>query len=127
MSLVDFQGVSPFAGPASSEALTQGRFIGLSSNATVMTDAATTTVIGVTTKACASGSKPVLQSVGVARVEAGGTIAIGDEIEASTNGVGIAAGGSTAYSLGVALTAAASGEFFACQLALPAVKRPPNS
>lgn len=127
MSLYDDSGFTFSPQLTASEDLAEGRFVAISSSAIVMADAESTTpVIGVTSKACTSGYVPVLQFAGTARVQAGGSVSVGDKIECATDGKGVTAGGAAAFSHGVALTAAASGEYFSCLL-LISLNGPANS
>lgn len=101
-----------------SEALTGKRLVKL--NATDhtkvdMCDTANDVAVGVTEFDCASGALASIKCGGHLELEAGGTIAIGDEIVTDNVGRGVARGSTAAtrYNvIGRALTQAASGETF---------------
>jgi hypothetical protein len=99
---------------------TLGRVVSCSA----ITDAA----IGVALATVADAQSCPIQNLGVAIVKAKNSISEGDQLMPSTStGQVSTASGATAVSVGIALAAAADGEFVACLLDTPAVKRPPNT
>jgi len=95
----------------------------------VQAGAATESIIGVALNAAAAAGDPVqVQIGGIASVITNGTMTLGAEVEVAADGEATDAGGATAYSVGVALQAAtADQDRCAILLAVPGVKRPPNS
>ena len=96
----------------------------------IVTTAITEVPFGVTlTSTSAAGQTIEIQSHGIAKVTASGAIALGAQVVASTDGkietfTGI---GATAFSCGVALTAALlDGDVIEVQLATPPVSGPTN-
>lgn len=86
--------------------------------------------IGVNQFAVVSGEQATVQLFGVAKCVASASITLGDEVMVTASGSGkvSTSSGATAQSIGVALTAAgADGDVIEVLLALPAVKRAPNS
>lgn len=94
----------------------------------VQATAATDVVLGVALDAAVSGDGVRVQIAGIAVLITNGTLTLGAEVECAADGEATTAGGATAHSIGIALQAAASDQDkVAVLLALPGVKRPPNS
>ena len=95
----------------------------------VVTTAITEVPFGAAMTSAVSGGTVKVQTHGIAKVTASGIIALGAQVVASTDGkvetfTGI---GATAYSCGVALTAAAAaGDVIEVMLATPPVAGPTN-
>ncbi len=122
-------GVSPLPFKAGGTII-QNTFVKLDSTEgqVVQATAATDTVLGVALNSASSGDTVQVQWAGVAVLVSNGTMTLGAQVECAADGEATDAGGATAYSLGVALTAAAADQdHVAVFLALPGVKRPPNS
>jgi hypothetical protein len=130
MALSNLAGVSPIPFVAGG-AIEINRFVKLDSTAgrVVAATAPTEAVVGVSlSDADAAGDQVSVQIAGVARVVASGAVSLGDEVEVGAGGKVTTAGGATALSVGVALSAAsADGEVIEVLLAVPGVKRPANS
>lgn len=128
-SMTNFAGVSPIPFKAGGTII-KDTFVKLDSTAgqVVQATAATDVVVGVALQSASSGDQVPVQIAGVARVVTNGTLTLGAEVECAADGEATTAGGGTAVSLGVALQAASSDQDV-CEvlLALPGVKRPPNS
>jgi hypothetical protein len=90
--------------------------------------AATDQAIGVALHDASAGDQVSVQVFGVAKCISDGTVTLHAQVEGAAGGKVTDAGGATAYSLGIALEAGdTDGDVVAVLLALPAVKRPPNS
>jgi hypothetical protein len=90
--------------------------------------AITDVCIGVALSAASSGQGVAVQNLGIGICKAKNAITEGDQLMPSTTaGQPSTAAGATAVSIGVALQTVADGEFVAVMLAVPGVKRPPNS
>lgn len=97
-------------------------------NQVVAASAATDQVVGVALHDASSGDQISIQVFGVAKCISDGTVTLHAQVEAAASGKVTDAGGATAYSLGIALEAGdTDADVVAVLLALPAVKRPPNS
>lgn len=109
----------------------KGKLVKMSSGNVVVTTAITDCAIGVALKACSSGDPCPIQVTGVAQCINGlSSITVDQEVmpsAATSTGEVDTAAGATGRSVGVALATAAAGEQVPVLLALPAVKRPPNS
>lgn len=79
--------------------------------------------------AAAAGEQVRVQLFGIAKVRAGATITVGQELEVKTGGTGEldVAGGATAFTVAKALQAGASGETIAVLLNTPVAKGPANT
>ena len=86
--------------------------------------------IGIAKKAAASGDQVPVQVAGVSKVTTSAAVALGAEVMVTASGSGkvSTSAGATAQSIGVAVSASgADAEEIGVLLAVPAVKRPPNS
>jgi len=93
----------------------EGYIVKLSSGEVVVATAATDKFIGVTTNKAAAGEQTDIRlrnAQGTAKVKAGGTIAVGDYVTATTAGKAVATTTSGNLILGMALEAAADGDLF---------------
>ena len=87
--------------------------IGAADNTVIEAVDAAAAIVGVSEFAAASGAEVTVQIDGVARVKAGGVIARGSLVTATTDGVIVAAApatGANANTLGIALATAADGD-----------------
>lgn len=96
-------------------ALGDGVIVKLSSGQVVAATAGTDLIVGVTVGAVGAGEVANVRlrsAQGTIKIKAGGTIAVGDAITATTAGAGIATTTATHKVVGVALEAASSGDIF---------------
>lgn len=110
--------------------IAKGKLVKVSGDDVVVTTAITDCPLGVALQSVTVGQACPIQVTGVALCIAGGSITAGNQVMPKTSastGEIEAAAGATATSVGVALQDASSGESVAVLLAMPAVKRPPNS
>ena len=129
MSLSNFAGVSPIPFKAGGTII-KNTFVKLDSTVgqVVQATAATDTVLGVALNAASSGDQVQVQIAGVAKIIGNGSVTLGAQVECAADGEATDAGGATAYSLGIALEAGDTDQdVVEVLLALPGVKRPPNS
>jgi len=68
-----------------------GRFVALSAGLVVEATSASSTIIGISNRACVSGEICEVTVAGFARLEMGGVVAAGGFIKSDTDGTGIAA------------------------------------
>ena len=93
----------------------------------VLGTAATEVIIGVALTTQLISETVSVQLAGVAKMVASGTVTLGDQVEVGAAGVVLTAGGATAYSIGVALTTAATTGRVMVLLNLPNCATPANS
>lgn len=112
------------------------KFNGTTKNSVVVCDAITDLCMGIyegvggtgTNGAAVANDNISIRQYGKAKCLAGATItANGEVMVEATSGDVVDAAGSTARSIGIALEAAADGDFFEAFVKLPNLKGPPNS
>jgi hypothetical protein len=127
MAKSNFAGTSPVTAAAGAT-ITDAKVLKMSGATVIHATAEGDTAIGVSCRAAASGEFLPIQIAGIARVTAGAAITAGLEVECTTGGKVITAGGAASNSVGVAMEAAlADGDVIEVLLSVPAIKGPANT